>query len=175
MSMKADIIAAIQVIADATENVNIRVALGAFGDVVKLSTGTLEDTGQALNESKTAQIFPTVIEGIAKYLSEAGGVGPKPIQVINSDYTVQVGQSIVQIDGTVSAPITVSLPKAADFKAGNFLLIKDAGKIGALNTLTIDPDGSETIEGSGTKVYNTPYTWCWIYSDGAKWLISSSS
>ena len=175
MTMKSDIIAAIQTVADETENTNIRIALGAFGAVLKMSTGQLEETGQALNESNIAQVFPTVIGGIARYLEGAGGVGPKVIRKIHSNYNVQVGDGIVQTDAVLTEPIEVTLPPAADFKAGNYLLIKDAGGVSMTNTLTITPSGAETIDEASSYVFLSAYAWVWLYSDGEKWLISSSN
>lgn len=72
------------------------------------------------------------------------------------------GRKIVQV--TASGK-TVTLPPAATCAAVLTYKLMVAG------TLTIDGDGSETIDGATTKVLNTQYQTATIVSDGTGWLV----
>ena len=73
----------------------------------------------------------------------------------------------------LSAPRTIQLPKAADVAPGqSFLLTDTAGVVTAVNTLTILPDGVETICGQASLVLDVPYGSINIVSDGInKWSL----
>lgn len=175
MGMKEDIIIEIQKVADATENVIVRAALGAFGEYVKLSTGDRLPTGGALDESDVPKVFPTVIEGLVNYLSGAGGVGPKTITKITGNYSVQKSDQIVQINGTLSSPLTVTLPVLANYDEGKGVLIKAAGGINGVNIVSVKARTGEMIDGVNQQDLILPYSWIEVYSDGSQWLIVSSN
>lgn len=173
MGMKEDVISEIQKVADATGNVNIRAALGAFGKYVKLSTGDKLPTGGALDESEVPKMFPTFIEGFMNYLSSAGGVGPKTITKITSNYSVSKDDQIVQINGSLSSPLTITLPVLANYDEGKGVLIKAAGGINGANIVSVKARTGETIDGVNQQNLILPYSWIEVYSDGSQWLIVS--
>jgi len=70
MTTKADIIAAIQFIADATGNNNLRIALGAPGSHLRDSSGQMQPTGKAW--IPTPRMWDTVAGGLAKWFDESG-------------------------------------------------------------------------------------------------------
>ena len=55
---------------------------------------------------------------------------------------------------------------------GRTVIIKDAGGNATANTITIDTEGSETIDGAATKVINANYGVVELYCDGTNWFIT---
>ncbi|MBL7701639.1 MAG: hypothetical protein JNM14_05285 [Ferruginibacter sp.] len=79
-----------------------------------------------------------------------------------SDYTI--------ICNNTSGGITISLP-AASGAAGRVYAIKKVS--GTLNNVTIDPNGSETIDGASTRILTLQYEAALIQCDGTNWYILS--
>ncbi len=67
-----------------------------------------------------------------------------------------------------SGGITITLP-AASSATGRIYVIKKVS--GLLNNVTIDPNGSETIDGSSTKVLTLLLETAMIQCDGTTWYI----
>jgi hypothetical protein len=70
---------------------------------------------------------------------------------------------------TTGGSVTVTLPPAGQVR-GRFFYFK---KLTAANTLTLDGDGSETIDGATTLAWTTQYRAYKLYSDGTSWHIIS--
>ena len=88
------------------------------------------------------------------------------VQEKSADYTVTIDDELVKGDAS-SNNVTFTLPTAV----GNKLLeIKIIRIDSSGNTLTIDVDGTETINGSLTKTLITQYDSVTLTSDGANWL-----
>lgn len=82
-------------------------------------------------------------------------------------YSVESDVFLVRVD-TTSAGFTVMLPPAATYP-GRQIAVK---KIDAsANNVTVDGDGSETIDGAATKVWNTQYLSYTFISNGTNWDI----
>ncbi len=79
-----------------------------------------------------------------------------------STYTATVADNTIDCTGT----FTLSLPTASGI-TGRIYNIKNSGT----GTLTIDPSGSETIDGSTTLVSVIQYSTYTIKSDGTNWII----
>lgn len=71
---------------------------------------------------------------------------------------------------TSSNAITVNLPAASE-NSGRVINIKDKGGNAGTNNITIDPDGSETIDGAASVAINTNYGSMTVLCDGTKWHI----
>lgn len=82
-----------------------------------------------------------------------------PYTATDADYTI--------IANTSGGNITINLPATSGI-TGRIYNIKE---ISASNTLTIDPNASENIDGSTTKTINTQYQSVQIISDGTQWWI----
>ncbi len=67
-----------------------------------------------------------------------------------------------------SAAVTVTLPMAGAYKGVRFYVKKLDS---SANAVTIDGNGSETIDGSATQVITTQYICLTVMSDGTQWWI----
>ena len=84
----------------------------------------------------------------------------------NSAYTVTVNDHVILGDASGGA-ITITLPPAA---TGKFIFhIKKIDATG--NAVTIDGDGSETIDGATTQTITTQYNSIMLVSDLTEWWI----
>lgn len=87
-----------------------------------------------------------------------------------ANYTAMDDDFVILCDAT-SGAITVTLPTAAGRKGKAFCIKKIDS---SANTVTIDGNASETIDGATTKVLSTQYSAKWIISDGANWVVIAS-
>ena len=83
--------------------------------------------------------------------------------------TTTDGRVMILAD-TSSNAITINLPAAAT-NSGRIIYIKDKGGNAGTNNITIDPDGSETIDGGSTVAINSNYGSMLILCDGTRWHI----
>jgi biopolymer transport protein ExbD len=77
-----------------------------------------------------------------------------------------VTHSIVTAN-TNTGSITITLPAVANADNRTYTIIKTD----AANTLTIDGDGAETINGSATQAYTDNYARITLICDGTEWFI----
>lgn len=77
----------------------------------------------------------------------------------------------VYLCDATSGAITVTLPAVADADptAGRVVTVKKTDASG--NAVTLDADGSETIDGATTKALSSQYDSVTIVSDGTSWHI----
>jgi hypothetical protein len=102
----------------------------------------------------------------------AGGGGASAPTVTSaspsSAYTITTHSGIEEIYLlTPSTAITVNLPGAATAGSGYKYQVKNL----SANTITIDPNASETIDGSATFDLSSQYSSVTIVSDGSNWFI----
>lgn len=88
-----------------------------------------------------------------------------PYTSVTTTYAVTANDYFVNC---ASGTFTVSLPTAVGI-TGKLYVIKNSGT----GVITVDPNGSETIDGSTTKTL-TQYNTLSIQSNGTNWVISSS-
>jgi hypothetical protein len=99
------------------------------------------------------------------------GIESKNGQVASPVRTVTGTDAARPIDrvlkgNAVSAGVTVNLPSAAPNPVVYTIIKVDASG----NTVTVDPAGSETINGSSTKVLSAQWEAVTLCSDGANWI-----
>lgn len=99
----------------------------------------------------------------------AGSTTTAPLATKTSNYTATSSDYSILVDST-SGPVTITLPTAVGI-AGRGYEIKDWKGTSPANNITIDPTGSETIDGVATKVLTNSYQSYTIRSDGANWGI----
>lgn len=172
--------------------------LGGMLDVndYSLGDGTLElmkfsETASAVNEITIANAAtgsgPTISatgddanvdlnlssKGTALVKANAKLIGVNHVLSKSANYTVVKADhgALIKCDAT-SAAFTITLPPAATAGSGFEIAIKktDAGA----NAITIDGDGSETIDGATTLVLAGQYDAAILRCDGSSWEITSS-
>lgn len=155
-----------------------------------LSTGTSSNYGAkiAINTVSTTNIGLAVravasqTANLAEFQDSTGAVvgaitangahyGPdkRPIVFKTAAYTAIDTDYAIWCD-TTSAAVTISLPTAVG-RAGQSYEVKDWKGTSATNNITIDPAGTETIDGALTKALNVAYMSFTVRSDGANWGI----
>lgn len=125
--------------------------------------------------------LPAVTEPAAGdlYAIVSGGVTSKVSRANNSkiitdstaktaNYTLTANDEAVKFN-TSSGNLTAFLPTAVGIKGKWYSVIK----VSASNTLTIEPDGSETINGSLNYAITANNSVITFQSDGANWFITS--
>lgn len=75
---------------------------------------------------------------------------------------------------TNSTPITVNIP-TTERVTGRILVIVDRSGNAATNNITIDPEGTTTINGKSTYVINQNYGSVVLYCGGSNWFVMGSS
>lgn len=112
---------------------------------------TITSTGGGGGSAPTTQVM--------SYRLFTSGVGAASTTALTTDYTIGV-------DPTTTAA-TVNLPAAATV-TGQLFVVKHLN--GSANTVTIDANGAETIDGATTLVL-TAYNAATVQSTGSAWVI----
>jgi hypothetical protein len=92
--------------------------------------------------------------------------------ITQSTFTVSSSIDVYGINSSGGA-ITATLPPAASVPQYKAYIFKDIGAQASSNNITIDGDGSETIDGQTTQTISTNGGALTIISDGANWSILS--
>lgn len=90
-----------------------------------------------------------------------------PYRTVSADTTATFADECLFVDAT-SANVTVTLPPVADAR-GREILVKKIDSSG--HTVTIDGDGSETIDGATTKVLSSQWDSARIVSTASFWYV----
>lgn len=114
-------------------------------------------------------------EGILESLNETimrGAVQKRARTVSSSPYAPGADDHYIIVD-TSTIAITINLPSAAtafDTDSSREYVIKDNGNAAA-NNITINADGSDLIEGSGSTTISTNYGLLRLITDGTNWFV----
>lgn len=100
----------------------------------------------------------------------------KAVTTVNAaTYDLLTTDSILHVTYTGTGAVTsLTLPTAqcnGSEDDGRIITIKDAGGNATTNNITIDTQGSETIDGSATLVISTDYDSADIYCENSNWFI----
>jgi len=109
-----------------------------------------------------------VIDGLVRALPTGDSItGPVELNPVSITTTSSLTtETMVRVDSSGGA-ITITLPPAADFvNIPIHIKLVVAG-----NTVTIEGDGVETIDGSLTLTMNNQYDAPMLISDGTEWNI----
>lgn len=87
-----------------------------------------------------------------------------PYRGVNADYTLQAVNRGCLVD-VVSSSTTINLPAAASFGSGYYVLIRN----GSQGNVTLDPNGTETIDGASTKTLS-PLESLTLINTGTTWV-----
>jgi len=87
---------------------------------------------------------------------------------VSSSYTASAGNYILGISAVPSS----ILFNAADFSSGQVLVVKDESGLASSNdAITLNPSGSQTIDGAPAVYVESPYGSVILYTDGSDWFI----
>lgn len=90
-----------------------------------------------------------------------------PVSAKTANYTVTVNDAFIPVDAT-SGAVTITLKPAAQAK-GKRLTVKKTDS--SSNTVTVDANGSETIDDALTQIISYQYDSICLMSDGSEWWI----
>lgn len=99
-------------------------------------------------------------------LHVVGSIGFKVVSTNSSSYTA--GNETIILANASGAGITIALPVASTCTDRVYTVKKTDSSV---NTVTLDPNGSELIEGVATKILGTLFETVTIISDGTAWWI----
>ena len=114
-----------------------------------------------------AQVRPTVDSG------DLSGKGIKfsTTTVNAATYDLTTTDYILNVTYTTTGAVTSLTLPTSQVVEGRVIVIKDSGGNASGNNITIDTEGSETIDGSATLVLNSDYEAVNLYCDGTNWHI----
>jgi hypothetical protein len=101
---------------------------------------------------------PTGIESI-------NGQAPSDVRAVTATTTARPIDRVIKADAT-SGGITVNLPSAAPNPVTYTIIKADATG----NAVTVDPFGSQTINGSATRILSAQWETVTLRSDGSNWI-----
>lgn len=173
-------------VVDGTNN-RVDIGTGTQGAIAKF--GSTEIT---FNENAAAQDFRvesqtnsnmllvkanTSMVGIATSVPTAtltvnGGLAGRSVEKV-ANYTLTGSDFAIAANPTVATSITLTLPAAAGC-TGRIYIIKKMNA-SATDTVTIDGNGTETIDGALTIVMTLQFSGRTIISDGANWFVIGST
>lgn len=148
----------------------------ATGTLVVYRNGQKVDAGTIWSETSpgsgtfTFVTAPLTTDTIAaEYNTQATATGntPDPIVTKTSNYTIATTDKIILVDASAGT-VTISLPAAASVKGYKFYVKKIENSV---NSVIIDPNGAELIEGMSTNSISTLNTTRCFVSDGIAWYL----
>lgn len=123
-------------------------------------TGATSSTGSGSVVLSTSPTFTTPILGSATTTGLSTAIVTK-----TGTYTATTADFTILCDATTGS-FSVNLPAAAS-NSGRIYNVKKIDS--SANTVTIDPNASETIDGASTKVINTQYVNIQFQCNGTAW------
>ena len=125
----------------------------------------LTQTGGSIDGATIGATTAAPVTMTAGTVAYSGSITISPYAVVATDY-------ILGIDTSAGA-LEVDLP-AASGKAGRMLVIKDVGGSAGTNNITVDPNGSEKIDGQSSLVIAANSGSAMIFCDGSHWFIAGT-
>ena len=90
------------------------------------------------------------------------------IKYKNEDYTISAGDYMIN----AGAGHTLTLPAVASLEDGTVFVIKNGdGDASASSQVTIDGNGSETLDGATVIYLESPYAAVTLMCSGSGWLV----
>ncbi len=109
---------------------------------------------------------------LTSWTQVAGDIAPqmggKNVVTKAANYTATLVDEVINVNSTPGS-CTVALPAAAHIAGKLFTVTKTDASV---NTVTVDANGSETINGATTKVLSSQYETVTVVSNGTGWYIA---
>lgn len=144
----------------------------AFLGWSKLPSGKVYPGVQGVGADEYAEAFVSATAPVGKPdgrfwldLSANGVTGIHTVTTIFTDTTLDLTDDVMLCDAT-SAPITVTLPSAVGITGKPYEIVKEDP---TGNIITVDPDGTETINGDPNIIITDQYNTIRIVSTGSTW------
>jgi len=143
------------------------------GDIVTSSATELNALDVSVESPADNDVLTYTTANGLHWAAAAGGGGGGSVPTItsaspSSTYTISTTSGIEEVFLlTPSVDITVNLPAAATAGSGYKYQIKNL----SANTITVDPSGSETIDGAATFALSSQYSSITAICDGSNWFI----
>lgn len=93
------------------------------------------------------------------------------VTVVTATTTLDASHGIVLVDATAGA-VTINLPAASGLSGRGYVIMKIDS---STNGVTIDPNGTELINGSNTKTLLNQFNAVLIVTDGTAWYSIAAS
>jgi len=132
-----------------------------FGARVSDAFASLDDTLDTL-----VRLLNARMKGLEAEVAAVGRIGATT-RAVTATTTLTAADALLLVD-TTSGAVTVNLP-AVTSSAGKRFTVKKTNA--GANNVTLDGDGSETIDGAATLAWNTQYAAYTVQSDGSVWWI----
>ncbi len=150
----------------AAVNTGSGVVTNAYGFYVDVPTGATNNYAAVFATGNVGILTTTPNES----LDVNGSIGVLRTGTASTDYTIAATDYYVGLTSTSAR--TVRPPTAASITGRVYVIKDEAGNAGT-NNITIDPSGTETIDGATTATINANYGFRMIVSDGTNWMIIS--
>ena len=122
--------------------------LDAIDPALKLGNG---NNGSVAIGSTTVLSQTALFSGAVTGSSAGVGLKLKYASVTTTPFTPALSEYVLGVT-TTSTAITISLPPPGAGDVGRVLLIKDVSNNASVNNITIEPNGSDTIDGVNASV-----------------------
>lgn len=168
---------------DINANLNISNQIFYNFQAVRFQQQTVTLTGSANANalySVSGNLYWTSGSGTAVQLTSGGSISASPgsasifeTTAVSTILTIGNSDTYVYliVDTTTSRSIT--LPLASGVSGGRLYIIKDADGLSEANNITLNTQGSDTIDGAASQTLNSNYGSWTIVGDGVdKWYIS---
>lgn len=113
------------------------------------------------------QSYNNVLQAVEQQINRAADGYLSNVVAINASYTTNYGDSVILANATGGA-ITVTLKPANEMTQKRIVILKTDA---SANTVTIDADGSETINGALTNVLSTQYAKVELTAYNGAWYV----
>lgn len=126
-------------------------AIGATGSIIPIADVTGKNLHDLFDGGYDVPIKPQYVHH--KFDTKSTG------------YTATVADAIIEVNAS-TGNVTINLPTAVGIQSKIYMIVKIDS---TANTVTIDPNGSQTINGDTTRVLNYQYEMLVVHSDNANW------
>jgi len=135
---------------------------GTDGDITLTTAGT-----ERMRVDDTGNVGVATTGPVSRFDVDAS-IGLGNIQTVTSaSFTADETDAIILADAT-SNNITINLPAVSGITRRHYVIKKTDA---TANTVTIDPNGAETIDGATTRVISTQNEAAWIVTNGTAWFV----